>query len=187
MAMHRMSWLLCVLLAAALVVPGGVGEAAKTTAFDQMKAAFNGAKGTTRLVLLTSPTCPACVGGAKWVQEEILDKYPELDLRVYAVWYEMYPGDSPRAFPSAQKLMPDARVQHFWDQPKATGRWFKANVPSDYKGKIMWDAYYLYGPDVTWERTPGAPLAWGRTILETRKALLEQIAALDEVQGQRSR
>ena len=49
---------------------------------------------------------------------------------------------------------------------------------SDYTGKIMWDAYYLYGPDVTWTVTPGAPISWGRTILETRKELLRQVGML---------
>lgn len=183
MTLKRILWLVCVSLVAVLVILGGVGEAAKETTFDRVKAAFNRDKGAPRLILLTSPTCPACVGGAKWVQEEILDKFPALNLLVYAIWYEMYPGDSPRAFPSAQKLMPDPRVHHFWDQPKATGRWFKANVPSDYKGRIMWDAYYLYGPAVTWNTTPGPPVSWGRTILETRKELLNQVSLLEEQAG----
>ncbi len=151
--------------------------------FDQLKESFNRDKGVPRLILLTSPTCPACVGGADWVQTEVLEQYPGLKIRVYAVWYEMYPGDSPKAFPSAKKTMPDRRVRHFWDQPKDAGKWFKINVPSDYQGPIQWDAYYLYGSDAVWDVTPGAPISWGRTILETRKELLKQVALLEEHAG----
>jgi hypothetical protein len=174
---------LAAVVVATLTAFAGPGAAAGETAFEQLRTAFNHDRGTPRLILLTSPTCPACVGGAQWVQDEILAVFPAVPLRVYAVWYEMYPGDSPRAFPSAQKLMPDPRVRHFWDQPKAAGKWFKANVPSDYKGTIMWDAYYLYGPEVTWDVTPGTPVAWGRTILDTRKELLNQVTRLQQQIG----
>src|SRR2546423_1586059 len=70
-----------------------VASAGRST-FDQLKDSFNRDKGVPRLILLTSPTCPACVGGADWVQTEVLEQYPALKMRVYAVWYEMYPGDS---------------------------------------------------------------------------------------------
>lgn len=165
-----------------LLVFVGLGQPATgagRSTFELLKESFNRDAGVPRLILLTSPTCPACVGGADWVQTEVLNQYPEVKLKVYTVWYEMYPGDSPKAFPTAKKIMPDVRVQHFWDQPKTTGKWFKKNVPSDYTGKIMWDAYYLYGPDATWVETPGTPVSWGRTILETRKELLRQVALLN--------
>jgi hypothetical protein len=166
-----------------VVLASAATDGAARSTFDQLKETFNKDKGTPRLILLTSPTCPACVGGADWVQTEVLEQLPHLNIKVYAVWYEMYPGDSPRAFPSAKKTMPDRRVQHFWDQPKTTGKWFKANVPSDYAGPIQWDAYYLYGADAEWTSTPGAPISWGRTILETRKELLKQVSLLDQQAG----
>jgi hypothetical protein len=112
--------------------------------FEQLKERFNRDKGSVRLILLVSPTCPACVGGAQWIEDQILKQYPKLDIHVYAIWYEMYPGDSPKAFPSARKMMPNPRVEHYWDKKKAAGRWFRENVPSKYKKPIMWDAYYLY-------------------------------------------
>ena len=149
---------------------------------DQLKTRFNQDKGTPRLVVLVSPTCPACVGGAKWIQDEILARYPNLNIHVYAIWYEMYPGDSPKAFPSARQTMPDARVEHYWDKKKETGRWFKANVPSDYNKPIMWDAYYLYDADAEWGKTPEPLVSYGRTLLETRKELLRQVSLLDERQ-----
>jgi len=148
-----------------------------------LKLQFNKDKGVPRLIVLVSPTCPACVGGAQWIEDEVLRKFPALDIHVYAVWYEMYPGDSPKDFPSARQTMPDPRVRHYWDKKKMTGRWFQANVPSNYRQPIMWDAYYLYDADAEWGQTPGPLVSHGRTILETRKELLKQVSALAEKDG----
>ena len=86
----------------------------------------------------------------------------------------MYPGDSPDDFPAAEKLVPDRRVTHWWDQDKDVGRWFTSVVPTNLKGDIQWDAFYLYGENAAWENQPPAPLlTWGRTILNDRKKLSE--------------
>jgi len=167
--------------AAAVFVSSALALPARAVnTLDQLREQFNHDQGALRLIVLVSPTCPACTGGAQWIEDEILKHYPDLNLRVYAVWYEMYPGDSPKAFPAAKKIMPDARVAHYWDKKKVTGRWFQSNVLSRYKKPIMWDAYYLYGPGVQWSGTLPPPIVWGRTILETRKDLLKQIAVFKE-------
>jgi hypothetical protein len=147
---------------------------------DRIKSRFNRDIGKPRLIVLVSPTCPACAGGAQYIEQEILEKFPKLDLQVYAVWYEMLPGDSKAAFPAAKKMMPDARVAHYWDKKKAAGRWFKTNVPSAFNKPIQWDVYYLYDSDARWEQTPGPLVSTGRTLLETRKELLRQVSLLDE-------
>jgi hypothetical protein len=151
---------------------------AQTTTMDRLKDQFNRDQGKLRLVVLVSPTCPACTSGAGWIQEYVLKRNPRLDVRVYSVWYEMYPGDSPDDFPAARKLMPDRRVAHFWDQPKDIGRYFNQILPSDYKGEIQWDAFYLYDKDSVWTDQPTSLLTWGRTILEDRKTLSEKIGEL---------
>lgn len=151
---------------------------AAASAFDQLKAAFNGDQGTYRLVVLVSPTCPQCVNGAVWIQDYVLRRHPKLAVKVYAVWYEMYPGDSPDDFPEARKLLADPRVTHYWDQPKDVGRWFYGLVPTKTKGDIEWDAFYLYGPETVWTDRPAMPLTWGRTILQDRRKLLNQVAQL---------
>ena len=166
------------LLVAALSL-GYCSQAQAANALDELKAQFNKDKGAPRLIVLVSPTCPACVGGAQWIHDEILKEYPTLNIHVYAIWYEMYPGDSPKAFPSAKKTMPDARVTHYWDKKKATGRWFKTHVPSASDKPIMWDAYYLYDANAEWGTSLEPLVSHGRTILETRKELLRQISLLD--------
>lgn len=152
---------------------------AEEAVFQQLKAQFNKEHGVLRLVVLVSPTCPECVSGAEWVDDYILKRYPELPIRVYAIWYEMYPGDSPDDFPAARRLMPDRRVTHWWDPSKDVGRWFTKVVPTDLKGDIQWDAYYLYGKQASWEEEPPSPLlTWGRTILRDRKKLSDEIEHL---------
>lgn len=149
-----------------------------SSVLEDLKSQFNADKGTPRLVVLVSPTCPGCVSGAGWIQEYILKRNPKVDLKVYAVWYEMYPGDSPDDFPEARKMMPDKRVSHYWDQPKDVGRWFHGLVPTTTKGEIEWDAFYLYDENSVWTDRPTGLLTWGRTILQDRRKLSERVAQL---------
>jgi hypothetical protein len=151
---------------------------AEAPVLDQLKARFNEDRGVLRLVVLVSPTCPACTSGAGWIHDYILKRYPDLNLKVYTVWYEMYPGDSPDDYPEAQLLMRDKRVTHYWDQSKEVGRFYFTAVPTDYKGPIQWDAFYLYDKDSVWEDKPTSLLTFGRTILEDRKNLSTKIAEL---------
>jgi hypothetical protein len=145
---------------------------------DQLKDRFNQDSGSLRLVVLVSPTCPQCASGAGWIQEYILKRNRTLDLKVYTVWYEMYPGDSPDDFPEASKLMPDKRVFHYWDQGKDVGRWFYGLVPTGTAGEIEWDAFYLYDRGSVWTERPTELLIWGRTILADRRKLTAQVAQL---------
>jgi hypothetical protein len=167
-------------VAAALALIAGAAATPVRAAgvVDQLKARFNADAGILRLVVLVSPTCPQCTSGASWIQEYILKRNPKLDLKVYAVWYEMYPGDSPDHFPEARTLIPDRRVVHYWDQQKDVGRWFYGLVPTDTRGDIEWDAFYLYDRDSIWSDRPTSMLTWGRTILTDRRKLLDQVAQL---------
>lgn len=125
-----------------------------------------------------------CLGGAQWVYDYVLKKNPEMDLKVYTIWYSMIKSDTPEAFPGARKVIPDKRVLHYWDSKKQTGKWFKEAVPQlPLPGPVQWDAYYLYGPDAEWPeiktgQEPGPRLEMGRTILQARKKLQEQIERL---------
>jgi hypothetical protein len=171
-------------LHAALLIVIGARVGAETmpagtaSVLDQLRAQFNADKGAYRLVVLVSPTCPQCTSGAGWIQEYILQRNPKLAVKVYSVWYEMYPGDSPDDFPEARKLLDDKRVRHYWDESKDVGRWFYGLVPSNVKGEIEWDAFYLYGPDTVWTDRPAMPVTSGRTILQDRRKLLDAVAAL---------
>jgi len=121
------------------------------------------------------------------VQNELLAKYPRANLRVYAVWFNMYPGDARSKWPP--DLLTDARVIHRWDEPKAVGLWYAPHTASIRQqlaagsswsdGAILWDAYVLYGPDARWSDRPTTGLMhWGRTIVAGRETLKNDFAKL---------
>jgi len=70
----------------------------------------------------------------------------------------------------------DSRVKHFWDQEKLAGQWFAKNAEG-YQG-IVWDAYYLYGPEATWGAAPPSVLSSGGTIYGERQQLEQAILPL---------
>jgi len=121
------------------------------------------------------------------VQNELLAKYPKANVRAYAVWFNMFPGDARSKWPP--NLLTDARVIHRWDEPKAVGLWYAPNTASIHgelalgsqwrDGAILWDAYLLYGPDATWTDAPTTGLIhWGRTIVAGRDTLKDDFAKL---------
>jgi hypothetical protein len=116
------------------------------------------------------------------VQKELLEKNPEADIRVLAVWFDMLSSDDRARWP--KELLSDRRVIHFWDGEKNLGRFYlpRHNVP--HYDEALWDTYILYPADAVWEKEPPAPVSWGNTIVRTReqlgrdfKKLLEQPAA----------
>jgi len=120
------------------------------------------------------------VAGTRWVQNELLAKYPKANLRAYAIWFNMYPGDARSKWPP--NLLTDERVLHRWDEPKAVGQWYAPLTASirpelaqgsQWKdGAILWDAYLLYRADAKWSDTPTTGLIrWGRTIVAGRDPL----------------
>ena len=121
------------------------------------------------------------------MQNELLAKYPKANVRAYAVWFNMFPGDARSKWPP--NLLTDARVIHRWDEPKAVGLWYAPHTASIHgelapgsqwrDGAILWDAYLLYGPDAKWTDAPTPGLIhWGRTIAAGRDTLKDDFAKL---------
>jgi len=120
------------------------------------------------------------VAGARWAQSELLAKNPRADVRVFVIWFNMYPGDSETKWPS--NLLTDSRVEHRWDEPKTAGRWFKTNLRAlrparggdgvfPQRDDALWDSYLLFDRNATWKETPDGLLSWGFTVLRTRAQL----------------
>lgn len=120
------------------------------------------------------------------MQRELLDTYPEPNLRVYAIWFNMMGGDSRSKWPA--NLLTDARVIHRWDEPKAVGLWFaprmaaiRTQMAADSAwsgGDVLWDAYLLYGADAKWTDAPSNVVRWGRTIVAGLETLREDFSTL---------
>jgi hypothetical protein len=105
------------------------------------------------------------------VQQEILNKNPDTDLRVYAVWFNMLAGDSRVGWDGARLL--DPRVVHMWDEQKSVGNWYSGSVTRE--PTTTWDFYAVYGPDAT-DLTK--PVSMGRTIIGRSSQLRSSIEPL---------
>lgn len=122
------------------------------------------------------------------MQTSLLDAHPDAHIRVYAIWFNMYPTDLRERWPA--DVLTDRRVVHWWDEEKLVGRWYAPRMRAmedslapgsrGVGGTILWDAYLVYGPGARWNDAPAGLRKWGRTILRTREPFrdtVEQLAA----------
>jgi hypothetical protein len=94
------------------------------------------------------------------VRSNILEKYPRIGIRVFAVWFDMMPADSRNLVD--RRLFNDSRVTNFYDPNRVVGTWFAQRTGA---GGIVWDAYFLYGPDATWDSEPAPLVSSGSTVI----------------------
>ena len=127
------------------------------------------------------------MSAARWAQQQLLhDRLAEQNLRVYAVWFNMYPGDERSAWPAT--LLTDARVIHFWDEQRGVGRVFLSRLVAMLDRRApntltpaadaMWDAYYLYQRGDRWNDSLPLPVSWGYPIMVTRDQLVAELDRL---------
>jgi hypothetical protein len=105
---------------------------------------------------------------------------------VYAVWFDMYPGDSREKWPFA--LLTDSRVVHYWDATRAIGTGYLANLPAIVDRRApetlaptadaLWDAYFIYAPSDRWNDRIPVPVSWGYPVMVTRDLLLADLDTL---------
>jgi hypothetical protein len=98
----------------------------------------------------------------------------------------MYPGDARAKWPAG--LLTDARVVHWWDEPRAVGALYLSQLPAMMGRRAaatlppiadaMWDTFFLYPAGDLWQQPVPLPLVWGYPIMVTRDQLLSEIEAL---------
>ena len=115
------------------------------------------------------------------MQKEILEKNPSARLRVYAVWFNMFPGDSRSHW--SEDLLNDPRVIHRWDAGKLLGRQYGGNPKYPVDDGVVWDSYFLYDADAAWEAGPPSSVSWGYTIARHAKRLRADLLKLLEEAG----
>lgn len=98
------------------------------------------------------------------MQKEILDVHPSSKLRVFVVWFSMLGTDSRSRWGWTGGTLNDARATHFWDEKKKVGRLFAGKDPESNDADVVWDAYYLYGPDAEWTNNPPPAISDGATV-----------------------
>ena len=122
---------------------------------------------------------------ARWAQQHLLDDHPRAELRVYAIWFNMYPGDARSKWPG--HLLTDSRVVHYWDRERVVGTRYLSHLPALLERRAaatmaptddaLWDAFFVYEPGATWQEPVPVPLSWGYPIMLTRDQLTADIEA----------
>ena len=78
----------------------------------------------------------------------------------------MLPGDSRNLV--NRKVLNDHRVVNYYDPKRVVGSWFAERTGG---GEIVWDAYFLYGPDASWTDQPGPLVSSGGTVIGSSEDL----------------
>jgi len=117
------------------------------------------------------------------VQQTLVDRPWDTQLPVYAVWFNMYPGDARQRW--RDTFLPDARVVHYWDGQRAVGRLYLQTLPMMWPKRspetvlpdadALWDAYLLYGREAQWSDQPPNVVSWGSPILRTNETLTDDL------------
>jgi hypothetical protein len=110
------------------------------------------------------------------VQDDVLAKYPDRDVAVTVVWFNMVRTDARDRWPRNEIV--DRRARHLWDAGKLVGTALAGRQELAAWRPVAWDAWLLYPAGTTWDQTPPVPATRGRTIIKTRAALDEAMRAL---------
>ncbi len=113
------------------------------------------------------------------MQKDILEKHPSSQLRVYVIWFSMLPMDARSRWGWTGGVLTDSRVVHLWDEKKTVGNWFaKQENPQQETPGIVWDAFYLYGPDAQWNLKPEPLITKGATVRAEADQLRDKLIPL---------
>ena len=112
------------------------------------------------------------------MQKEILENNNSANLRVYVIWFSMIPSDSRSSWNWTGGVLDDSRVVHFWDDKKKVGRYFAGKDPETNDPDVVWDAFYVYGPDAQWLLKPEPLLVTGSTVIDEFDGLQKALATL---------
>ena len=110
------------------------------------------------------------------MRENILDKEPSKDLRIYAVWLNQRSTDARDEID--ESILADPRVTQYWDPEGITGRYFAENDLGGlgYAG-LVYDVYYVFDGNAAWANAPAPLAASGSPVLFKGDELL---AALEK-------
>jgi hypothetical protein len=110
------------------------------------------------------------------VRENILDAEASDQVRFYVVWLNQRSTDARDEID--EPILADPRVTQYWDEEAVIGT-FLADVDLarlGYSG-IVYDTYFVFGPDASWEKQPGPVKGAGVPVISYGSELLAEIRA----------
>jgi hypothetical protein len=109
------------------------------------------------------------------VAQNILERYPDAELVVYAVWVKRWPADTRSSIDGGGLV--DRRVVHLWDAGGVIGRPFLERLGVD-AGGLDYDFFLLFDRDASWGASPPRPRSAGATVIAESDRLAEAAAPL---------
>ncbi len=94
------------------------------------------------------------------VQDNVLAKLNNDNLRVYVVWTPVLREDNRTAAGQSVAQITDSRAVHFWDEDKSLGLSFGKLVTLPRQRELAWDVYLVFDEQSEWTETPPKPAAW---------------------------
>lgn len=119
---------------------------------SQLRADFNRAKGSVRVLFVVDPICPGCLRGLDDVNRALLSATDDPRLQTFVVHVPVLGAQAKDIAPST-KLLQNAHVRHYWNPSGTFGRQLAAAVGLE-RGEALvyaWDVWLIYGPDATWD------------------------------------
>jgi hypothetical protein len=128
------------------------GLAVESTIIEELRARFNEAAGSVRLISFLSPTWGACRYGQGLVRA-LFEEFPDKNLAGFIVWVPMLPEDSPARAAAEQSAITDPRLRCWYDADRDAANTWSALIGLPV---TTWDVYAVYDEAVTW--LDGQPL-----------------------------
>jgi hypothetical protein len=172
--LRMLVWMAAALVAAlaALGLFSGRAESAQAGAFSyaalddqasQLRADFNRARGSVRLLFVIDPICPTCLRGLDDLNRDLLARTSDPRLQTFVVhepvlgrvpWLRMTASHDVSA---AAALIHNPHVHHYWNASGAFGRLLAdaVDLRNGEQRIYAWDVWLIYGPQASW--TGGSP------------------------------
>jgi hypothetical protein len=101
------------------------------------------------------------------MQNEVMAKLADPEVRAYVVWVPMFFG-AERDVPRATTELPDPRASHYWDGDSLLVQGYRETLKFN---EPAWDIFLLYAPEAKWEGDrPPAPAYWMHQLLSGNRA-----------------
>jgi hypothetical protein len=121
---------------------------------SELRADFNRAVGSVRLLFVVDPTCPTCLRGLDDLNDALLGHTQDPRLQTFVVHVPvLHPAAQPKDIPPAAQLLHNANVRHYWNPSGSFGNLLSKAVglKSGNRQVYAWDVWLIYGPEARWQ------------------------------------